>query len=75
MTPIGSEYWLAVFRMEQKERLRAARMGRLAASLRTTSPVRRRFGNALVRVGVLVGGPTVARPPWLVPAHRGGAAR
>ncbi|MBO0744903.1 MAG: hypothetical protein J2P43_07785 [Candidatus Dormibacteraeota bacterium] len=75
MSPIGSEYWLAVFRMEQNERLRAARMGRLAASLRATSPLRRRFGSALVRLGVLVGGPTVARSSWLVPAHHGGTAR
>ncbi len=75
MSPMHSDYWVDVFHQEQKERLRAAEMGRLAASLPTSHPVRRRFGGALVRLGLLVGGPTLVRAPWLVPAHRGGAAR
>ena len=75
MSPMHSEYWLDVFRLEHAERVRAARMGRLAVSMRTPSPVRRRFGSALIRLGLLIGGPTVARPAWMLSPHSGGAAR
>lgn len=70
-----TEYWMDVFRLEHEERLRAAGMQRLAAGVPATNPVRRRFGSALIRLGVLVGGPGVARPSRPVPAHTGGAAR
>ena len=75
MSPMHSEYWMDVFRLEHEERLLAAETARLAASARAQGPVRQRFGSALIRLGLLVGGPTVARPALLVPAHRGGAAR
>ena len=74
MSPMPTEYWMDVFRMEHEERLRAAEM-RAAAPMHGPSPLRHRFGGALVRLGLLVGGPALARSPGLVPAHRGGAAR
>lgn len=75
MSSMHSEYWMDVFRVEHEQRLRQAAMRRAAAPVRASHPVRRRFGGALVRLGLLVGGPSLARAPWLVPAHGGGAAR
>lgn len=76
MTPMHTEYWLDVFRLEYQERLRAAGRRHLAAPVRPPStPLRRRFGSALIRLGLRVGGPTLAPPHLLVPAHRGGPAR
>jgi hypothetical protein len=75
MSTMHHEYYREVFRVEHEERLRAAKMARLAASVRTSTPLRRRCGDALIRFGLLVRGPVPMPTQMLVPAHRGGITR
>lgn len=75
MSLMHSDDWLDVSRREREERLHAVRSRRTAAARPASGQVRRRVGGALIRLGVLVGGPTVARPVRWVPAHGRGAAR
>lgn len=75
MSTMHGEYYNELFRLEHEQRLRAAEMGRVAASVRTPTPLRRRFGDAVIRFGLLVRGPVPLPTHLLVPAQGGGVAR
>lgn len=71
MSTMHGEYYREVFRVEHEQRLRAAERSRLAASVRTATPMRRRLGEAVIRIGVLVRGPVSQPTQMLASAHRG----
>ena len=75
MSAMHGEYYRELFRLEHAERLRRAEMGRLVASVRPSTPLRRRCGEALIRLGLLVRGPVPLPTRMLLPAHHGGTTR
>lgn len=75
MSMMHGEYYREVFQVEHQERLRAAERARLAASVRTPTPLRRRCGEVLIRFGLLVRGPLPLPAHLLVPARHGGITR
>ena len=75
MNTMHGEYYRELFRLEHEQRLRSAEMGRLAASARTSTPLRRRCGDALIRFGLLVRGPVALPRQMVVTTQGGGSAR